>query len=89
MSDEPDHQQNDVDVAAMREIRDRLIEISIDHERAMHDGNQCLNFRFGAIAYIAHSLGLSTAHAIPIISTIALYDHRHHAPARIHPHPEI
>jgi hypothetical protein len=47
------------DQQALGTTRDRILDIIRDHERLRHGGGCCLEERIGAVAFIAHSLGLA------------------------------
>jgi hypothetical protein len=47
------------DQQALGATRDRVLDIIRQHERRQHGGGCCIEERIGAVAFLAHSLGLA------------------------------
>lgn len=67
----------DPDAEAMGEAADRIYKVLRDHEMEAHGGQPCPSNRVGAVAYIAHRLGLkSKLHLSHVAAAMDDYDAR-------------
>jgi hypothetical protein len=55
-------------------IRDATFELMSLHERPEHAGSPCGMNRISHVAWIAHSLGVGSAHLQKLMAAIAMYE---------------
>ncbi len=55
-------------------IRDAVFELMRRHEGPEHNGHPCGMNRAGHIAWLAHSLGIGSAHLQKLMACIAMYE---------------
>lgn len=76
--------------ARARELRDQIVELSIQHETRRHAGAPCMGNRVGLAAFFMHSLGLRPGHCIELMAALAEYEEHHDATVvHVHDHPTI
>ncbi len=68
------------DLSPMSRVRDELQAALEQHDAEHHPGDPCVLSRIDAVAYLAHSLGMSKHHTLKFVELLA--DYNRHCPGR-------